>query len=119
MRTWCNGSHERLKISFLWSAGSSPAVRTKSLLGDRLMVGQRTLTPSIGVRVPVSQPPNQKSCGVRISVSTLAFQAGKRGSTPLRRTKFGSLAQLDSATDFYSVGRGFESLRNRHNILLL
>ncbi len=48
------------------------------------MVGQRTLTPSIGVRVPVSQP-----------------------------TKIGSLAQLDSATDFYSVGRGFESLRNR------
>ena len=27
---------------------------------------------------------------------------------------FGPLAQLDRATDFYSVGREFESLRGRH-----
>lgn len=26
---WWNGRHERLKIAFLWSAGSSPAAATK------------------------------------------------------------------------------------------
>ena len=31
---------------------------------------------------------HQALWSVRISVSTLAFQAGKRGSTPLRSTKF-------------------------------
>jgi len=36
----------------------------------------------------VVDPAHQALWSVRISVSTLAFQAGKRGSTPLRSTKF-------------------------------
>ena len=50
-------------------------------------------------------------CGVRLSVRSLAFQAGKTGSIPVRRTKIASLAQWIRAPVFETGGRGFESLR--------
>lgn len=53
---------------------------------------------------------------VRISVSTLAFQAGKRGSTPLRSTKYGRVAQLVRALACHARGRRFEPGRGRHTI---
>jgi hypothetical protein len=37
------------------------------LLGGRSTVGQRTLTPLIGVRIPASQPKNAANCRVFLS----------------------------------------------------
>lgn len=49
------------------------------MLGSRLTAGQRTLNPSIGVRIPAPQPIRPHSLGVR----TPASQAGDMGSIPI------------------------------------
>lgn len=49
------------------------------MLGSRLTAGQRTLNPSIGVRIPAPQPIRPHSLVVR----TPASQAGDMGSIPI------------------------------------
>ncbi len=72
-----------------------PALRCEQSLADRLMVGHRTLTPFIGVRVPV----RQQSAGRKLELFG-AFAVARRTRT---RTEASGTLWVDA-----SAGRASE-----------
>jgi len=66
------------------------------------MTGNSSVSSKESKRNPVAQDLRSAKYRARVVASRKAYK------------RKGRLAQLDRATDFYSVGRGFESFGGRH-----
>ena len=76
-------------LTFQPDSFSFPSFQTETILGDRLVVGLKTLDLATKVRILVPQPRSH-----RLAVRTLASHAGNSGSIPGGTTKLEIIKEL-------------------------
>ena len=69
-------------LTFHLDSSNFPCFQIEKILGDRLVVGLKTLDLATKVRILVPQPRSH-----RLAVRTLASHAGNQGSIPCGTTK--------------------------------
>ena len=69
--------------------------------------------PGSEVQVLLEEPISE-SGGMVYTMGLKPIGESLAGSSPASRTIYATVAQMDRAADFYSVGQRFESVRSHH-----